>query len=74
MVAIMKYENGLKFTGMVANTMEEAKDYLANLHGREEEFPAYPLRLDENNKIVYEKKFVPYYPEGMYEIIDVKII
>ena len=33
MVAIYKYENGLKFTGMIAESAEKADEYLGNKFG-----------------------------------------
>ena len=35
MVAIYKYENGLKFTGKIAKSEEEAWEYLDKTHGHE---------------------------------------
>jgi hypothetical protein len=34
MVGIYKYENGLKFTGIIAKTEEEAWQYLDKIHGK----------------------------------------
>jgi len=33
MVAIYKYENGLKFTGKIAKSEKEAWEYLDKIHG-----------------------------------------
>lgn len=35
MVAIFKYENGLKFTGLVAESEEKAWEFLDEKYGRE---------------------------------------
>lgn len=54
MVGIYKYENGLKFTGMIASNREKAEKFLSEKYGYIDE--VYGGR-DENGKIKWEKNF-----------------
>lgn len=71
MVGIYKYENGLVFTGVVANTVADAEAYLGNKYGyREiEEFSHF-----ENDCPVYTKRFVPRYNKNAFVIKSVEFI
>ena len=71
MVGIYKYENGLKFTGKVAASREEAVAYLEQKHGKYcDTFVGYA----EDGTKMYEKKFYPWYREDAYEIIEIEVV
>lgn len=58
MVGIYKYANGLQFTGIVAETEEDAKTYLRNKNGytRDGEFvPYYNEDAIEIKEVIFIK-------------------
>ena len=69
MVGIFKYENGLQFTGMVAENEEIAKSFLARKHGKEEE--VFTGKFDKEGRPLYKIEFVPQYREDVYKIIPI---
>ena len=71
MVGIYKYGNGLWFTGIIANTKEEAEAYLGNKHGHWEKYYAGE---DEEGNWFYKDVFVPYYNKEAFEIKELTII
>lgn len=70
MVGIYKYENGLRFTGKVCKSHEDAERYLGNKYGRE--YP-YPVKF-ENGEWVYENRFVPGYNKDAFKILEVEMV
>lgn len=52
MVAIFKYENGLKFTGWVAESEEKAWQFLDKKYGHE----IYNIKCNCNHEAFYLKK------------------
>lgn len=71
MVGIYKYACGLQFTGIVAETEEDAKKYLGNKYGRVQEVQ---VGRDDKFNPIYAKKFVPYYNEEAFEIKEITLI
>lgn len=69
MVGIFKYENGLKFTGMIAENEETAKSFLAKKHGKEEE--VFTGKFDKEGRPIYKIEFVPQYCENAYKIMPI---
>ena len=72
MYGIYKKSAGLQFTGVVAKTEEDAKRYLGNKYGSM--MPVFTGTWDENGYAVYEKKFVPWYREDIFEIIELEVV
>ena len=52
MIAIFKYENGLKFTGLVAESEEKAWEFLDEKYGRE----VYGIKYGCNHEAFCLKK------------------
>ena len=71
MVGIYKYECGRKFTGIIANSYEEAEKYLGNKYGYMGEVFA---GRDENGQAIWETKFVPYYNKNAFAIEELTIV
>lgn len=71
MVGIYYYENGLKFSGIVANTEQEAKIYLGNKYGKNQK--VFTGKRDNNNFPIYENKFVPSYNEKAFVIKEIEL-
>lgn len=71
MYGIYKIENGLRFTGIVAETEEKAVEYLSNLYGKWEEYPAKDW-TPNNRK--YVRKFIPQYNKEAFRIKKVTVI
>lgn len=71
MVGIYRYQNGLVFTGEIANSIEEAKAYLGKKYGRIEKVFS---KWDNNGKPIYKSRFVPYYNKEAFEFLEVKIV
>lgn len=72
MFGIYKYENGLQFTGKVAKTEQEAKDYLAKTYGTVK--PVFIGKRQPDGTPVYENKFVPDYNENTFVIQSIELI
>ena len=72
MVGIYKYENGLVFTGMIAISKEKAESYLAKKYGSFE--MVFNGQRDEDNRPIYEHRFVPKYNESAFVIKELKQI
>lgn len=72
MFGIYVYENGLRFTGKIAKTEEEAKKYLGQTYGKIEK--VYAHKRDENNCPIYEEKFVPNYNKNAFVIKKLETI
>lgn len=72
MVGIYKFENGLKFTEIIAETVEKAEEYLGNKYGRE--MDKWTGARDENNRPIYEKAFVPGYNKETFKILPLTLI
>lgn len=66
MVGIYKCENGLQFTGIIADTVEDAKRYLGNKYGYMSE--KFTGEFDENGNLKYKEVFVPYYNPQTFKI------
>lgn len=71
MVGIYEYECGLKFTGLIANSYEEAEKYLGNKYGYTGDFYA---GRDENGQSIWERRFIPYYNKEAFCIKELTII
>lgn len=67
MVGIYKYEDGLKFTGMIATDKETAEKFLSEKYGR---YSERCVGRDENGEIVWEKYFQPWYNKDVYKILE----
>lgn len=68
MVGIYKYSNGLEFTGIVADTYEEAEKYLSYQHGyMTEKF----IGWEEDKYSIFETVFCPYYNKEVYKIYPI---
>lgn len=72
MFGIYKFENGLRFTGKVARTEEEAKDYLAKTHGKIQ--PVFTGKREIDGTPIYENKFVPGYNTEAFVIQFVELV
>lgn len=71
MVGIYKYENGRKFTGIIANSYEEAEKYLGNKYGH---MGDVFVDWDENGQAIWERKFIPYYNKDAFDIEELTIV
>ena len=71
MYGIYKIENGLHFMGIVTETEQKAIEYLSNLYGKWEEYPAKDWT--PNNRR-YIRKFIPYYNKEVFKIKEVSVI
>lgn len=71
MVGIYKIENGLRFTGIIANTLEDAEAYLGKKFGS---CKSLFVKMDENNNFIYEDVFVPWYNKGAYKIMPLTLV
>ena len=71
MYGIYVYKNGLQFTGKIAKTEEEARNYLAQTHGKTE---SVFIGRDEKGLPIYEERFVPSYNKEAFEIKKLEII
>ena len=72
MFGIYKYENGLQFTGKIANTEKEAETYLANKYGKME--LVYSGKHNENNVPLYEEVFIPWYNKESFCIKELELV
>ena len=72
MFGIYKYENGLQFTGKVARTEQEAKNYLAQTHGKIQ--PVFTGKRENDGTPIYENKLVPGYNEEAFIIQFVELV
>lgn len=72
MFGIYKYENGLQFTGKVARTEQEAKNYLAQIYGKTQ--LVFTGKRETDGTPIYEKKFVPNYNAKAFVIQFVELI
>ena len=72
MVGIYKYENGLVFTGIIAQSKQRAESYLAVKYGSIEQ--VFTGEWDENDEPIYERKFVPKYDKSVFVIKELKQI
>ena len=72
MFGIYKYENGLQFTGKIANTEKEAKTYLANKYGKME--LVYSGKRNENGVPLYEEVFIPWYNTESFCIKELELV
>ena len=72
MVGIYKYENGLVFTGMIAISKEKAENYLAEKYGSFD--MVFTGKWDEDNRPIYEHRFVPKYNKSIFVIKELKQI
>lgn len=72
MVGIYKYSNGLQFTGIIANTKEEAEAYLANKYGYWDK--RFTGKRDEKGCRIYEDALTPYYNKEVFEIRELTIV
>lgn len=72
MVGIYKVANGLQFTGIVAETLEKAEEYLGNKYGKEQ--LQYNGQIDENNYPMYKKVFKPFYNKEAFKILPLTVI
>ena len=68
MVGIYKYENGLVFTGIIADSKEKAEYYLANKYNSFER--VFIGKWDENDEPIYERK--PKYNKSAIVIKELK--
>ena len=71
MFGIYRYANGLQFTGVVAETEEKAKEYLANKYGK---IQLVFTGKYEDNKPVYEERFVPSYNKEAFKIERLTVV
>ncbi len=71
MVGIYKYSCGLQFTGIVANTKEEAEAYLGNKYGY---WGKRFVGRDEEGYCIYEDAFIPSYNKEAFEIQELTIV
>ena len=72
MFGIYKYENGLEFTGMIAESVADAEKYLENTYGSYEN--RYTGKRNSNNEPIYEEVFVPKYNKEVFKIIPVLVV
>ena len=72
MVGIYQYEEGLKFTGVVAETRENAEEYLKNKYGKILNMPTG--ERDEQGKPLYEERFVPGYNKEAFKIMEITLV
>lgn len=72
MYGIYKKSAGLQFTGVVAKTEEDAKRYLGNKYGSIEDVCLGYNKV--NKEFVYGKRFVPWYREDLFEIIELEVV
>lgn len=72
MFGIYKYENGLQFTGKVAKTEQEAKDYLSKTYGTVQS--VFTGKRQPDGTPIYENKFVPNYNKNVFVIKPVELI
>lgn len=72
MVGIYKYEGGLKFTGKIAESVEEAKAWLKNKYGKKVKIPSHFDK--EKGELIYTEVFDPSYNESAFEILPVEKI
>lgn len=72
MYGIYKYENGLCFTGKIANSIEEAESYLGKRFGKVE--LVYTGNRDANGYPLYEDRFVPCFNENVYKILPLETV
>ena len=72
MFGIYKYENGLQFTGKVAKTEQEAKNYLAQVYGTVK--PVFTGKRQTDGTPIYEDRFVPGYNENAFVIQPVDLV
>jgi hypothetical protein len=72
MVGIYQYEGGLKFTGKIAETVEEAKAWLGSKYGKKVKIPSHFDK--EKREFVYKEVFDPSYNENAFEILPVEKI
>lgn len=72
MFGIYKYENGLQFTGKVARTEQEAKNYLAQTYGKIQ--PVFIGKREIDGTPIYENEFVPNYNTKAFVIRSVELI
>ena len=68
MVGIYKYENGLVFTGIIAQSKERAESYLSVKYGSIEQ--VFTGEWDENDEPIYERK--PKYNKSAIVIKELK--
>lgn len=72
MVGIYEISNGLHFTGKVAETKEQAENYLGQLYGG---FTPQPVRYDEEGQCwIYEEVFTPWYNKEVFRILPIEIV
>lgn len=72
MVGIYEISNGLHFTGKVAETKEQAENYLGQLYGS---LTREPVRYDEEGqRWIYEEVFTPWYNKEVFHILPVVIV
>ena len=71
MVGIYKYENGLKFTGIIAPDKETAEKFLSEKYGC---YGKKYVGRDENGYPKWEECFLPGYNKDAFEILEVSII
>lgn len=71
MVGIYKYENGLKFTGLIASDKEKAEKYLSERYGY---YAERYVGRDENGNIKWEKYFQPWYNKDAFKILELMTI
>lgn len=71
MVGIYKYEDGLKFTGMIASDKETAEKFLSEKYGY---YSERYIGRDENGKAKWEKYFQPWYKKDAFEILELTTI
>lgn len=72
MFGIYKYENGLRFTGKVARTEQEAKNYLAQAYGKIQ--PVFTGKRKIDGTPIYENKFIPDYNEEAFVIQFIELV
>ena len=72
MFGIYKYENGLQFTGKIAKTEQEAKDYLSNTYGAIK--PVYTGKRKADGTPIYEERFIPYYNKDVFTIQPIELV
>lgn len=72
MVGIYEYENGLKFTGIIADTVEKAEEYLKNKYGIIEK--VYSGQRNKDGTPIYKEEFQPWYNKEVFEIKELQKI
>lgn len=72
MFGIYKKENGLQFTGKIAKTEQEARDYLSRTYGRIQ--PVFTGKREKDGTPIYENRFVPGYNKEAFVIQPVELI